>query len=139
MSRRDLAVPQHGVRSGGDFAEQRTEDPRGPSDALTPGIRRTHSWNYEPEITPYLARRMAFTGPPERVLTEEEIATARRLLPVHFAQTLADEAREVAWMTRTRPCCLATAVTHVTWTSSRRRSTIRSRSCASGRRRHSRA
>jgi hypothetical protein len=34
---------------------------------------------------------------------------------------------------------LATAVTHVTWTSSRRRSTIRSRSCASGRRRHSRA
>jgi hypothetical protein len=51
----------------------------------TPVIRRTYAWDYEPEVTMYQARRMAFTVPTDRVITEQEIVTARILLPVHLA------------------------------------------------------
>lgn len=53
-------------------------------DPFTPTIRRTLAWSYEPEVTLYQARRMAFGTPLAEVLTDDEIDVARRLLPIHL-------------------------------------------------------
>jgi hypothetical protein len=51
----------------------------------TPTIRRTLAWDYEPEVTLFQPRRMAFDAPHESVLSEDAVATVRSLLPRHFA------------------------------------------------------
>jgi hypothetical protein len=55
------------------------------AEAFTPTIRRTFAWSYEPEVTLYQVRRLAFGIPSDQVLTDEEIEVVRRLLPVHLA------------------------------------------------------
>jgi hypothetical protein len=50
----------------------------------TPTIRRTAAWSYEPEVTLYQPRRLAFRATADEILSDEEIGLIRALLPVHF-------------------------------------------------------
>jgi hypothetical protein len=55
-----------------------------PRSRHTPHIRRTYAWDYEPEVTPYLARRTAYGLPPAESLAPSEVDDIRRLLPKHL-------------------------------------------------------
>jgi hypothetical protein len=49
-----------------------------------PMIRRSRSWDFEPEVAPYQSRRSIFPAPAQ-TMTENEAQAARSLLDVHLA------------------------------------------------------
>ena len=55
-----------------------------PHSRYTPMIRRSHSWEFEPDSAPLRGRRTIFP-PPAEVVADEEIEVVRSLLPTYLA------------------------------------------------------
>lgn len=52
---------------------------------FAPTLRRTYAWDYEPDNSPYIPRRQAYTRPGETLFCEQDAEAVRHLVPLRFA------------------------------------------------------